>query len=699
MTLSAQSTITVTALGNGVSTQYTIGFPFQLNAQVEVWLQNEGVTPFTRTQLAYGTNPAQYQIGTGTLGAGGDDDPGATVFLGQPLGSSQRLIIKRVTPRAQTVQYRTTHAFPFANHEAQMDRIVQIVQELEARTLPSVAPMDIDAAALTDGLIIKFRNGVWTTEQGTLENLEDVDFIRPLEDGDLLAYKLGTGKWQPIRQSELPGGTGGSGGPIGNPLDGFFGAAGGISGLLPTDLPVDAFDKMESILELLAPAPPLNLSTKTLAVTAPYTSKEAGTGTSIANCTDDTTPDVSATSFRDGNVGTLTATIDGSAAGSIVLTTGDETGVTDTALTVTTDNDPYVGQAGKSGFWRQISATITPTSPLSLGAHPFTMSHSSTGTASGVTVTVDDPGVVTFGTKSASSTGSSNYISGVPGVASGQAITTSFQVVNAVRTHYNSTHVGNASSPQTNSVDANPGSVPANGDTLTLTPSLTIAASKYSEGITVTFTGYNSKGTAYTTTQTTAIRVDTVSNETGRLKSGQGQYPAIGSGASQFGDAFVAATSLATSGNEELQLLNGTYRYPSGNYSSNYPVGPDYSSVPAGSYSNYRWLTVSLGSISALSNKTININGGVNLGGSTLISGLLMYVKVVGATPTSGWVDANAAYPGVGNPTNDGDGALVVGSSSTSTRVVTFGSAPKTGTVYVRIGIPSGSTKQFSGVS
>jgi hypothetical protein len=72
---------------------------------------------------------------------------------------------------------------------------------------------------------------------------------------------------------------------------------------------------------------------------------------------------------------------------------------------------------------------------------------------------------------------------------------------------------------------------------------------------------------------------------------------------------------------------------------------------------------------------------------------------VDGATPTTGWVDANAAYPGVGNPTANGDPAMVTASSSAAVKLVTFGAAPKTGNVWVRVGIPAGSTKSFTRVT
>jgi hypothetical protein len=81
------------------------------------------------------------------------------------------------------------------------------------------------------------------------------------------------------------------------------------------------------------------------------------------------------------------------------------------------------------------------------------------------------------------------------------------------------------------------------------------------------------------------------------------------------------------------------------------------------------------------------------------MSNFVLQVRVNGATPTIGWVDGNVAYPGVGSPTNNGDAALVVASSTSTAKLVTFGTNTKTGTVYARIGIPSGDNKRFTNVT
>lgn len=130
-------------------------------------------------------------------------------------------------------------------------------------------------------------------------------------------------------------------------------------------------------------------------------------------------------------------------------------------------------------------------------------------------------------------------------------------------------------------------------------------------------------------------------------------------------------------------------------YSSKLPAGPNYSALTADAYNSMRWVTIALSALSNASSTTISLANVTGIS-SVLQSGIEMYLKVEGAT---GWLDMNAAYPGVGSPSANGDPALVVGSSTATVRVVTFGATPRSGVRYVRIGIPSGSTKAIGGIS
>ena len=130
-TISNISTKTISAVGNGSTTNYTIGFSFQANSQIKVYLQNNSVTPRTRSLLTYGSGAGKYTITGG--------DPGTTVVMGTAPTSSQQVVIIRSTPLTQIVDYNETDAFPAADHEQQMDKMVQAIQEISSSLSSSLA--------------------------------------------------------------------------------------------------------------------------------------------------------------------------------------------------------------------------------------------------------------------------------------------------------------------------------------------------------------------------------------------------------------------------------------------------------------------------------------------------------------------------------------------------------------------------------
>ena len=493
------------------------------------------------------------------------------------------------------------------------------------------------------------------------------------------------------------GGGGGSTGmdiTLGTPTDSSL-----IDGLLSwtTSTKVtDAIDEMNEILNKLAPAKPSNLSAITLALSTFYSATETSTGTVRSIVTSSTTPQTNTTSaFYDGDSGTLSAWIDGSQAtnSSRVLTTSDDSG-TYGSLIIASDTDPYTGQSGKEGFWKQLTARILSASSLAVGSHTYQMKHSGTGDTAVLTFYIDNPATPTISSSSSSFTGSStSYVSGVPTLSASTTFTVSFTINDAIKQFYNTNQVAiiSGSSILSSSVTHQISGSQTNNAAITVSnKTCTVGSSKYSETNSLTITPYNSAGTAGTAgTLSLGARVDTVSSEGSRKLAGSGQYPSSG-----YGGSFDSTQSLKTSYTEELQLLNGVYRMPTGNYSSNVPTaGPDYST---GMGSSDRWYiyqhTSSLSSASAF---TISINGSSGIS-NVLQSGMSLYAKVEGVT---GWIDCNGAYPGSGSPSSNGDPAVVVGSSTATSRRITFGATPRSGTLYIRIGFPSGSTKSFSSIS
>jgi len=215
------------------------------------------------------------------------------------------------------------------------------------------------------------------------------------------------------------------------------------------------------------------------------------------------------------------------------------------------------------------------------------------------------------------------------------------------------------------------------------------------------------------------LYIDTVSNEAVRVRSGDGLYPSFGSGTYQFGDAYTSTlSSYSINDNStfpqvcgELMLQNAIFKVPFGNWTTNYPVvGSNYTTLNnngVNAYQNpsltyWRWVTFNTGSISNVASFIITINGSFNLTSSGIspyvTTAFGIYVRVIGVT---GWLDLNKIYSS-GNPLLDGDNCYdnTYALKSSTVRRVTLGpGANVSGTVYVRIGLPTTSTITFTGVT
>ena len=118
---------------------------------------------------------------------------------------------------------------------------------------------------------------------------------------------------------------------LGLPLDGFFGTI-NVPGVDQADNPTEAMDKIIKIIDLLAPAPSVDLSTLALTIPSTYSGREVSTsaspGVNYSTIIDDTTPTANVGGvFADGDNGTLDAKVNTISEGSRVLTTADDTGV------------------------------------------------------------------------------------------------------------------------------------------------------------------------------------------------------------------------------------------------------------------------------------------------------------------------------------------------------------------------------------
>jgi hypothetical protein len=146
-------------------------------------------------------------------------------------------------------------------------------------------------------------------------------------------------------------------------------------------------------------------------------------------------------------------------------------------------------------------------------------------------------------------------------------------------------------------------------------------------------------------------------------------------------------------------MLNNVYRRITGNYTANYPTaGPNYSSD---SNTDYRWVMFQY-SITTKSSVNVTVAGASfsTNAGTQVTDNMKIFVKVEGNT---GWLDANSSYGGTGTPSADGDKAMVTASSTSTTtslvKYVTFGSGNYSGTLYVRLGMASGSDDTLTSIA
>lgn len=508
---------------------------------------------------------------------------------------------------------------------------------------------------------------------------------------------------------------------IGLPTDGQYGgSAGNISGIAAGDIVEDGLDKIEIILGKLAPAKPANLNTRTLTTSAAiYSALSASVGGAVSKVTVTTQPQVgwtfaagtsgsTTTLTFDGDSGIVSSEIDGVTLDTHTMTTSSDVG-TYGSLVIVQDSDPYNGTFGSQGFWKGFIAKVVPTAPLGLSAHSARLLSSVGGNTPVYTFSIDNPSTPSISNLSGSVTSTpTRYVSGVPSLGAGDTVRLYFTSSNVVSQFYNSTRINSVGSSVAAATvnDGLPPSAPPSMSLISSSIQLTIASGQYIAASTYTATAYNSAGTTGASTWTPAvpIRVDTNSIETARVKSGIGQYPTLDASVSGAGAVFTASAHL--SGSKELQMINNSYQYPPAiNYTTNSPIaGPNYTALTPDIFGSEqdRWATF-ISNITAASNITVTFNGSANFTGVATTGSMRVYVRVSGSLPTTGWIDGSTAYPGVGNPTNNGDAALVAGSSTTTAKVVTFGTSPKTGTVFVRVGIPSaslaGSNRTFTGIT
>lgn len=102
----------------------TFNIPFQFNLETEILVSSVDPATLAATQLLRGTHFAV---------AGGGGSTGS-ITKTSAAAAGTKLRIERVTSRAQTADYATGDDFPAETHEAALDRLAAVDQELDVKT-------------------------------------------------------------------------------------------------------------------------------------------------------------------------------------------------------------------------------------------------------------------------------------------------------------------------------------------------------------------------------------------------------------------------------------------------------------------------------------------------------------------------------------------------------------------------------------
>lgn len=516
-------------------------------------------------------------------------------------------------------------------------------------------------------------------------------------------------------------------------------------------LNIDVSDIVTSIAHLTAsfqgviPVPPPALSSKIVPVLDPqvafYEAYKAGASApTIIGVTARRNPATLPTALFYKGIwngpagGGLTALIDGQSVGNIspLNPSQDQSGSSHSngALFIAEDQDSYLLEPAFHNLFKSISARIAPTIPLSAGEHHYQFQETLPGTgavlSSGVlTVNIDvpsttmsiDTGAVTYFLPPAA-----RFVSGVLALDPSTPYTLSpITAENVVGYAYGQYIVHVTAGPDTHlslpTTDLPAAEVPTapaykegKYNSAITAPFTFSIRDQYNENPTINLAPYNSHGDLGPAALLSLGRVDaTVENN--RVFSGDPTltYPTISS-PNGCGSLWNSTKSLVEADYRgELQKINQNYQWPTGNY----PTGPNYSMASgvqiAGQSGTWRWVTLKLAaSIIGKVAFTLSFTGG-NV--ETWISnpytchteGILIYAKLA----NSGWVDCNTPYRGIG--VSDTDGAFAMdtrghnGYETTAlVKRVTLGPSSANsslGDLYVRVAIPSGSTKQFSDIA
>jgi hypothetical protein len=515
-------------------------------------------------------------------------------------------------------------------------------------------------------------------------------------------------------------------GVIGPAEDGDYGD--GLFNTFTSSTPIGtAIDNINEVLLLLAPAKPTSWAGSITAFNMSPTQVSARQLTSGSTVTIFGTTSLSISSTTDtvgvgvqsrlDTVGlTFSITNNGNLLESITTLNGSSTTAkTSGYIRHSASIDPWLGVAGKEGFWKGITTFdvigtlgITQFVSATTSLQTLRLNYPSETVLLTRNYYADSP-VTTQIIGLTATYPTMGYISGVPALTASQNITgVSFSVQNAASYFYSANPVWTASGTTLTAITGDLDTTPTTPFQTSVVSGRTFSVANgvfNDTSFSFNVVAKNSIGTSGTSMALTSgnHRVDSISNETtnvspntnrNRLTSGSGDYPTTG-----YGSAYSSTQSLVGLYTSEMQLKQGIYQYPSGNYTayvSTFGAGPNYTGITGD-----RWATFNIGSGTNFTQFNLVFNGSTGISTSVNTTNLKVQIKVDGSTPTS-WVDGNASYvfptlPGSGP---NGVAAVDFSNSTATNRRITFGAAQYTGTIIVRIGIAaSGTGISFTSIS
>ena len=494
------------------------------------------------------------------------------------------------------------------------------------------------------------------------------------------------------------------------------------------DLNVDAKTTKTIIDTVLLPSNPDYLSTNTDFSLAPENTLvavlKAGTGEEISIASSLRPLIISDSFYKGDDSGWLIGYIDSTEVGKIepFENAMNQEGAVTNGLSIYRDRDLFADYPVFHNLYRVAQAGITSPTDLIGGVHSVSLQHtvlrsgaSTVYTSKLGSINTDVPASIMVVSPGVTFTPaiSIRYVSGAPSLTTGFTYNLTATMVGVVGFTYGKkvAHIVGKNTSISNEGYIGAGSIPAVPDYANgLFGNADIASfsfqllDTYNEAATITITPLNCLAEPGSPRDIVFGRIDANTVETTRVYSGDAskKYPAIDivSGCGSAWDAYESLAGAEHGG--ELQKLNSVYRWPVGNYEAF--GGPNYTGLSGitveDQIGEWRWVTLKLATgISYKRSFRITFTGGDTSTWTAnpytkVTDGIMIYAKL----DSSGWVDCNKPYVGYGAADTNGAAAMDASDSSAIVKRVTLGASSINsivGDLYLRIALPSTSTKQF----